>query len=134
MISTNKKFKVKFISRIKGRGLFAKDNILKGEIIDIAYVVLLSKGDWNLIADTVLSNYSFEWNDPEYIKDYESAFSLSISQLINHSYNPNTKYIYDYKNKCIKYIAIRDISKGEEITVNYNGKPFDDTPVEFEVI
>lgn len=133
MNSTNNLLEVKFISTKKGRGVFAKENISKGVTIDIAYILLIPNNDWNLIEDTILSNYSFEWDDPKCIGEYESAISLSISQLINHSYYPNVKYIYDYKNKCIEYITLRDITKGEEITVNYNGEPFDDSPVGFEV-
>ncbi len=133
MNSTNNLLEVKFISTKKGRGVFAKENISKGVTIDIAYILLIPNNDWNLIEDTILSNYSFEWDDPKCIGEYESAISLSISQLINHSYYPNIKYIYDYKNKCIEYITLRDITKGEEITVNYNGEPFDDSPVGFEV-
>jgi uncharacterized protein len=32
------------------------------------------------------------------------------------------------------FTAIRDIGAGEEITVNYNGEPGDETPVGFEVV
>jgi SET domain-containing protein len=129
----NKSVEIRFISRKKGKGVFAIEKILKGEIIDIAHLILISNNDWNLIEETVLSNYSFEWDDPRCIGEYESAISLSFSQFINHSYNPNVKYIYDYENKCIKYITLRDISKGEEITVNYNGEPLNQAPVWFEV-
>ncbi|MFX0082818.1 MAG: SET domain-containing protein [Candidatus Hodarchaeota archaeon] len=133
MNSTNKLLEVKFISKKKGKGLFAKEFIPKGEIIDVAYIILISNKDWNSIKNTILSNYSFEWDDPKCKGEYDSAISLSVSQFINHSYEPNVKYTYDYKNKCIKYITLRDISKGEEITVNYNGEPFNKTPVWFEV-
>ncbi|MFX1349061.1 MAG: SET domain-containing protein-lysine N-methyltransferase [Promethearchaeota archaeon] len=133
MYSTNNLLEVKFISKKKGRGVFAKKNLIKGEIIDIAYVILISNRDWDLIADTVISNYSFEWDDPKYKGEYESAISLGISQFINHSYKPNVKYRYSHKDKSIEYITIRDISKGEEITVNYNGRTSDKSPVWFEV-
>ncbi|MFX1374590.1 MAG: SET domain-containing protein-lysine N-methyltransferase [Promethearchaeota archaeon] len=134
MSSINSLLEVRLISEKKGRGVFAKKNIAKGKIIDVAHILLISNRDWSFIEDTILSNYSFEWDDPKYKNEYESAISLSVSQFINHSYEPNTKYIYDYKNKCIEYIALRNISKGEEITVNYNGEPFDKSPVGFEVI
>lgn len=130
----NKLLEVKFISRKKGKGVFAKDYITKGEVIDIAHIILISNKDWNLIEETVLSNYSYEWDDPKCIGEYESAISLSDSQFINHSYDPNVKYVYGYEKKCIEYITLRDISKGEEITVNYNGEPFDKSPMGFEVI
>ncbi len=129
----NKLLEIRFISKQKGKGVFAKDNIPKGEIIDVAHIILISNNDWNLIENTVLSNYSFEWDDPKCIGEFDSAISLSVSQFINHSYEPNVKYIYDYKNKCIKYITLRNISRGEEITVNYNGEPLNQEPVWFEV-
>ena len=125
---------VKFVSRKKGKGVFAKRNIAKGVVIDIAHILLISNKDWNLIEDTVLSNYSFEWDDPKCKGKYESAISLSISQFINHSYNPNVKYLYNYQDNSIEYITIRDISKGEEILVNYGGDPLSKDPVWFEVV
>ena len=133
MNSTKSLLEVKFISRKKGKGVFSKKNIAKGVIIDIAHIILISNKDWDLIEDTVLSNYSFEWDDQKLKGKYDSAISLSISQFINHSYNPNVRYRYNYKNKAIEYITIRDISKGEEITVNYNGESFDKSPVWFNV-
>ena len=133
MNPTKSLLEVKFISRKKGKGVFSKKNIAKGVIIDIAHIILISNKDWDLIEDTVLSNYSFEWDEFKYKGEYDSAISLSISQFINHSYNPNVKYLYNYKNKAIEYITIRDISKDEEITVNYNGEPFDKSPVWFKV-
>jgi SET domain-containing protein len=131
--STSNLLKVKFISKRKGKGVFALKKIPKGEIIDVANIILISNNDWDLIEDTILSNYSFEWDDPKCKGEYDSAISLSISQFINHSYNPNVEYRYNYKNMSIEYITIRDISEGEEITVNYNGSPSDKSPVWFEV-
>ncbi|MFX0006025.1 MAG: SET domain-containing protein-lysine N-methyltransferase [Promethearchaeota archaeon] len=124
---------VRFISEHKGRGVFAKIDIKKGKIIDIAHIIQISDHDWDLLEDTVLANYSFEWDDPKDKGEYDSAISLSISQFINHSYNPNVKYRYNYREKTIEYISIRDITKGEEITVNYNGSPFDESPVWFKI-
>ena len=42
-------------------------------------------------------------------------------------------YYYDYENKTVEYVAVRDIYRGEELTVNYNGKVKDNTPVWFDV-
>jgi SET domain-containing protein len=131
--STKNLLEVKFISRKKGKGVFAKKNIAKGVIIDIAYIILISNKDWDLIEETVLSNYSFEWDDPKCKGKYESAISLSISQFINHSYKPNVNYRYNYRDNSIEYFTIQDISKGEEITVNYNGDPSNDSAMWFEL-
>ncbi|MFX1374317.1 MAG: SET domain-containing protein-lysine N-methyltransferase [Promethearchaeota archaeon] len=129
----NNSIKVKFISMKKGRGVFAEKNFAKGELIDVAHIILISKNDWNFIENTIISNYSFEWDDPKYRGTYDCAISFSISQFINHSYKPNAKYRYNHKDQTIEYIAIRNIAKGEELTVNYNGRPSDKTPVWFDV-
>ncbi|MFX1378715.1 MAG: SET domain-containing protein-lysine N-methyltransferase [Promethearchaeota archaeon] len=133
MNSANNLLEVKFISTKKGKGVFATRNIGKGQTIEVAHIILISKNDWELIKDTALSNYSFEWDDPKCKGIYDSAISFSISQFINHSYKPNTKYRYNHENNLIEYITIRKISKGEEITVNYNGNPSNKSSVWFEV-
>ena len=38
------------------------------------------------------------------------------------------------RTETLKYIAVRDIAEGEEVTINYNGDPKDQTPVEFKVV
>jgi SET domain-containing protein len=81
----NNLIEVRFISEHKGRGVFAKTDIKKGKIIDVAHTIQISNQDWDLIKDTVLANYSFEWDDPIDKGEYDSAISLSISQFINHS-------------------------------------------------
>ena len=129
----NEILEVKFISPKKGKGVFANKNIKKGTIIDVANVVPLPNKDYKKISKTILYNYCYIWEDPKYNPEYRNAISLSISQFINHSYNPNVRYIYDYDNKCIEFETLCDISKGEEITVNYNGLVDDKSPVWFEI-
>ncbi len=124
---------VKYISRIKGRGAFAKKNIKKGTVIDVANVVLITNRDYKKIKKTKLYDYCYIWEDPNLKPAFKNAVTLSISQFINHSYAPNLRYLYDYKNKAIEYSAIQDIAKGEELTVNYNGLVDDTSPLWFKV-
>ncbi|MFX0145004.1 MAG: SET domain-containing protein-lysine N-methyltransferase, partial [Candidatus Hodarchaeota archaeon] len=124
---------VKYISEKKGRGAFAKKPIKKGTIIDVAYVVPIPNKDYKRIYKTILYNYCYIWEDPEHMPAFRNAITLSVSQFINHSFKPNVQYLYDYENKAIEFSAIKDISKGEELTMNYNGRPFDKSPVWFEV-
>ena len=124
---------VKYISEKKGRGAFSKKPIKKGTIIDVAYVVPIPNKDYKKIYKTILYNYCYIWEDPEHMPAFRNAITLSISQFINHSFKPNVQYLYDYENKAIEFSAIKDISKGEELTMNYNGRPFDKSPVWFEV-
>ncbi len=124
---------VKYISHRKGKGVFATRDIEKGTLVDIAHVVPIPNKEYKKIKRTVLYNYIYIWEDPKYLPEYKYAITLSISQFINHSYTPNIKYNYDYEKKAMEFTALRDIPKGEELTVNYNGNVDDKSSVWFEV-
>jgi len=124
---------VKFISTKIGKGVFAKKEIKKDTVIDIANVIPIPNKDYKKIRKTILYNYCYIWDDPEHRPEFKNAITLSVSQFINHSYDPNVKYLYDYEQKAIEYTAIRDISKGEEITTNYNALVPCKDPVWFKV-
>lgn len=129
----NDLIEVKFISPKKGKGVIAKKTIKKGTIIDRAHVIPIPNRDWKKIAKTILYNYCYIWEDPKHTPEFNNAISLSISQFINHSYEPNVRYIYDYENNVIEFETLRDINKAEEILVNYNGLVDDKSPVWFEI-
>ena len=129
----HKYIEVKPISEKKGRGAFAKKPIKKNTVVDVACVVPIPNKEYKKIYRTVLYNYCYIWEDPEHMPAFKNAITLSVSQFINHSYEPNLKYLYDYENKAIEFSAIRDISEGEELTVNYNGLVDDKSPMWFEV-
>ena len=124
---------VKFSSEKKGRGAFAKKNIKKNTIIDKAHIVLIPNDHYDVIQDTILYDYIFAWDDPKHNGEYQCVIAMSISQFINHSYKPNVKYEYDYGEQTIDFVAIRDIVKGEELLMNYNGIVKDKSPVWFDV-
>ena len=51
---------------------------------------------------------------------------LGFGSLYNHSYEPNAKYVRRVSKRVVEFVAIKDIKKGQEITVNYNfGDPDD---------
>jgi len=129
----NDLIEVKFISLKKGKGVFAKKDINKGTIIDVAHVILLPNKDYKEISKTILWNYCYIWEDPKHKSEFTNAISLSISQFINHSYDPNVRYIYDYENNCIDFETLRDISEFEELVTNYNGLVRDKSPVWFKI-
>jgi hypothetical protein len=129
----NDLIEVKFISLKKGKGVFAKKDINKGTIIDVAHVIPLPNKDYKEISKTILWNYCYIWEDPKHKSEFTNAISLSISQFINHSYDPNVRYIYDYNNNCMEFETLREIAAREEITVNYNGLVDDKSPVWFKI-
>ena len=61
-----------------------------------------------------------------------AAIALGHGSLYNHSYQPNARYLKHLENGTIEFICLNDVKKGEEIRVNYNGDPSDQTPTWFE--
>lgn len=123
---------ISYISPKKGKGIFAKKNIKKETLVEKGHVILISNNDYEKIQDTILYQYVFEWDDPDK-PEFQNAIALSCCQFFNHSYKPNLEYLYDYENQIIEYRTIRDVSKGEELTVNYNGHVDDTSPLWFNV-
>lgn len=107
----------------KGRGVFARQDIPQGTVIETAPVLVAPEGDMEA---TALAGHCFLWSRGQV------AIPLGYGALYNHSYNPNAEYS-DKAPLTKIYRALRDISAGEEITINYNGSPEDGSPVGFEV-
>lgn len=76
------------------------------------------------IKKTKLYYYFFEYTNKHF------AVALGYGSLYNHSYTPNARYLYNFKARCLKIIAIKNIKMGEEIFFNYNYYPDDKTPLE----
>jgi len=112
----------------KGRGVFARHKIGKGELIERAPVIVLTPEEWNFVEKTVLSDYCFR------LAEKQGALALGYGSLYNHSFQPNARYVQNLRELAIDFVALREIEEGEEITVNYNGAPADATPVWFEVV
>lgn len=123
--STSASIRVKQVPG-KGLGVFAVSDIAEQELIERCPVLVMSKSDvWQ--ADSLLSRYVFVWGKGKV------ALALGYGSLYNHSIRPNA-YYEDRGRRCKQFRALRDITAGEEITINYNGLDDIDSPVGFEVI
>jgi SET domain-containing protein len=109
----------------KGRGVFARRPIRKGEVIERVPVLVLPLDEGE--NGSVLPSYCFMWGRNKV------ALALGYGSLFNHSFRPNARYD-DVGRQTKVFSALRDIAPGEEITVNYNGDPRDKSPVGFDVI
>jgi uncharacterized protein len=92
----------------KGRGVFAKEDIKKGEVIEICELILVPKID-----DPILPGYIFNYNK-KFI-----AVALGNGSLYNHASTPNASCYFDYKKKKLVFQAKRRIKSEEEIVINY---------------
>jgi SET domain-containing protein len=114
--------------RGKGRGVLARRRIRRRAVIERVPVLVLAVEE---VRDAQgwsgLAGYCFPWGEGRL------ALALGYGSLYNHSDRPNARY-HDEGGRTNVFTAIRDIGPGEEITVNYNGDPGDETPVGFEVV
>lgn len=101
----------------KGQGLFADADIRKGVFVaEYTGTKVDSKA-----ADAMKSKYLFEIDD-EWTIDAE--YGGSVARYINHSCDPNTEAeIVDGR---IIISAIKKITKGEEITIDYGDEYYDE--------
>jgi len=100
----------------KGRGIFARRRIAKGELVETAPIVLMSKK--NVPDDGPPDGYVLEWRADT--PGEEHAFVLGYISLYNHSSNPNIYCESDFENDVVTATAIKDIEPGEELTWDYN--------------
>lgn len=114
-------------SPIHGLGVFCRNAIKKGELIERAPLILLEIADKDYLRHTTLYHYYFlvEHNRTP------AALGLGYSSLYNHSYTANARYKVSVSNQCLDIIAVRSIAAGEEVTLNYNGRPDDTSRVYF---
>jgi SET domain-containing protein len=113
----------------KGRGVFASRRIEAGETIEEAPVVVMSGAEIEHLDRTVLGDYYFLWGADE----EDAALLLGLCSLCNHSYQPNAVFECQPEAGTIRFVALRTIEAGEEITTNYNGAPDNAKPLWFDV-
>lgn len=108
----------------KGRGVFAKIDIAKGETFERVPVLVFETSD---LETSDLMDYAFIWGKKTI------AIALGYGSLYNHSFTPNARY-YDGPGRTKVFMAIKNIKAGDEILINYNGDPKSREKVEFDVI
>jgi SET domain-containing protein len=114
-------------SNLHGNGVFAGQLFKAGAVIEIAPVILMEQQDKDFLQTTMLFSYYFVVGDEK----FPVALGLGCSSLYNHSYSANAAYSISIKDASIKITACKIIYPGDEITLNYNGRPDDTTPVYF---
>jgi len=106
-------------SPIHGWGVFAKENILEGEILEENPFLVIPMGKNE--ASSLFIDYRF--NYPR-IKSEKQVIVLGSSSLYNHSENPNAMWETDTENEIFIFKAIKNINKDEEIFVYYGGENY----------
>jgi len=114
-------------SSLHGNGVFAIKEFKKGDTIEIAPVILVPVEEKALLQTTSLFSYYFLINNAE----IPIAVGLGYTSLYNHAYQANAGYGISLREALITIKACRPILLNDEIVLNYNGSPDDETPVYF---
>lgn len=112
----------------KGRGVFTSERIPAGTSVEIAPVIVMEQRDREHLDKTLLHDYIFEWGQEK----NKCCMALGLVPIYNHSYKSNCDYFMDYEDATIEIKTMRDIEKGEELTINYNGDWDDETAIWFD--
>lgn len=113
----------------KGRGVFTASDLKEGDIIEICPVIVIPAVELSLIHKTVLHDYYFVWGEDS----SSCVIALGFGSLYNHEIFPNANFILDFEQLSIEIVAVRDISAGSEITINYHGENGDTEKLWFPI-
>jgi SET domain-containing protein len=113
-----------------GRGLIALKNIACDEIITECPVRVIPNNQLREYYEIEsLAEHTYLWGRNR------NALAIGLPTFVNHSYQANSFHVTNTDRGTLSLIACRNISRGEEIFMNYNGNPDDKTPLgwDFEV-
>lgn len=101
----------------RGRGVFALEDIAKGELIEAAPVIVVAAADVPESGGAP-DGYLLDWEPDE--EGQEHCMPLGYIMLYNHSKNPTLYLENDSEELTISSFAGRDIKAGEELTWDYS--------------
>ena len=128
LLTSDKIYIAKSKIRNAGRGVYAGRDIKKGEIIEKCPVIEVPKHDVSNLRESILVTYFFYFGKN---KD-RLVVALGFGSIYNHAYEPNARYELGRTEKTLDFIALKNIKKDDEITVNYNPNPKNKSPLWFE--
>jgi SET domain-containing protein len=108
----------------KGRGVVAERDIVAGELVERAPVLIVPEADRVGVDRTNLGNYIFMWEhdtvaEDLYMQKGRAAVVLGFASLINHSGSPNCDFVRYIDALALDLVALRGIRAGEELTIDY---------------
>lgn len=101
-------------SQVNELGVWAIDNFIDNEIVEVCPVILFDKKD---IEGNAMLDYVFKIDDNQY------AFALGAGTLYAHRNQSNVRWNYDPVKKSIIFRTSRPIKQGEELFISY-GKDY----------
>lgn len=108
----------------KGRGIVAIADIPSGTLLELCPVLIIDAEERGRLDRMSLFTYVFMWEPDTREQDLyqgvgRAAIALGMSSLLNHSYEPSARFTRHIERLELELRAARAISKGEEITIDY---------------
>jgi SET domain-containing protein len=100
-----------------GWGVFARRNIKKHSLLEEVPIIAVPYG--KIVETEEVMRYTYGFSDGYLM------FGFGFAGLYNHSFEPNADWMRDHVNMTMKHFAIKDISVGEEIFINYGEENID---------
>ncbi len=100
-----------------GRGVYARRDIKKDELIEKCPVIIVSEGDMANLNESILTSYFFYYGRDK----NKLLITLGFGSIYNHSYQPNARYKIKHNEKVMEFVATKEIKKDTEIVINYKG-------------
>ncbi len=98
----------------RGRGVFCRETIPAGTLIEICPVIVLPKGDLDRVHGSGLHDYYFLWEG-----EGETAIALGSGSLYNHAEANNADYEMHFAEREIHIASTREIAAHDEICIDY---------------
>jgi SET domain-containing protein len=104
---------------VKGRGIFAREPIAAGALVEAAPVIIVPAEQCPLLDRTILHDYYFHWDgDPD--GEGRGVVALGLVALCNHSRRPNARVRRNLAHETLDLLALAPIAAGDEVTIDYN--------------
>jgi SET domain-containing protein len=104
-------------SPIHGTGVFARRTFGPGDLIESCPVIVCPAGEESLLEQTSLRGLYFHWGD------HAVAVALGYGSLYNHAWSANARYETDVDEGVVRFVCVRPVDAGDEVTINYTGDP-----------
>ena len=98
---------------IMGHGIYSKAKIFPGEFVEMTPVIVVDR----MPEDENLAKYVVAWN-------CKLAIPLGWTMLYNHSDHSSCAFSSNFHDSLLGITTLREIEKGEQLTVNYGPEWF----------
>ena len=113
---------IKYTATAKGHGVFARQAFCVGDVVEACPVVVFHCPHRDLPRE--LQERVFDWSFLARVPEPDmQAIALGYGGMYNHANPASMRYeaATDNSIRMLRFVAVRGVSDGEELTVNYSG-------------